>query len=64
MNRDDGSKGNGSENAGRSGDLRDTEVPSGRACRAVMVMAAFRVCHLGQSHQGISNNSKLWDSRN
>lgn len=57
-------KGNGSENAGQTEDLRDTEVSSGGARRTVMVMAAFRACHLGQGHKGISKNSKLWDSRN
>lgn len=63
-NRADGSKGNGSESAGRSGDLRDTEVPSGGARGAVMEMTAFGACHVGQGHKEISNNSKLWDSRN
>lgn len=47
MNGGDGSKGNGSENAGRTEDLRDTEVSSGGACGAVMVTVAFRACHLG-----------------
>lgn len=64
VNGGDRSKDNGSENAGQAEDPRVTEVSSGGAHGVVMVMMAFRACHLGQGHKGISNNSKLWDSRN